>query len=55
MGTTEHSVDLMWTKSAHFLGVKQYEVYRDGKKLPRQKKQALKILGYMLRQRINTQ
>lgn len=33
MGTTANSVDLMWTKSAHFLGVKEYDVYRDGKKV----------------------
>lgn len=33
MGTTENSVALMWTKSTHFLGVKNYEVYRDGKKI----------------------
>lgn len=33
MGTTENSVDLMWSASNHFLGVKNYEVYRDGKKV----------------------
>ncbi|GGC96670.1 lytic polysaccharide monooxygenase [Enterococcus wangshanyuanii] len=33
METTATSVDLMWTKSTHFLGVKQYDVYRDGKKI----------------------
>ncbi|MBO0441240.1 lytic polysaccharide monooxygenase [Candidatus Enterococcus ikei] len=33
MATTETSVDLMWTKSEHFLGIKNYEVYRDGKKI----------------------
>ncbi|OJG27690.1 hypothetical protein RU98_GL002393 [Enterococcus caccae] len=33
METTTSSVDLMWTKSDHFLGVKNYEVFRDGKKI----------------------
>lgn len=33
MEITETSVTLMWTKSEHFLGVKNYEVYRDGKKV----------------------
>lgn len=33
MSTTEKSVDLMWTESTHFLGIKNYEVYRDGKKI----------------------
>lgn len=33
MGTTETSVDLMWSKSTHFLGVKEYQVFRDGKKV----------------------
>lgn len=45
MGTTEHSVDLMWTKSAHFLGVKQYEVYRDGKKVATTEKTSFKDTG----------
>lgn len=42
METTENSVDLMWTKSTHFLGVKNYEVYRDGKKVATTKKTNVK-------------
>lgn len=30
MGTTANSVSLMWTKSAHSVGVDTYTVYRDG-------------------------
>lgn len=45
METTENSVDLMWTKSTHFLGVKNYEVYRDGKKVATTKKTNVKDTG----------
>jgi predicted carbohydrate-binding protein with CBM5 and CBM33 domain len=45
MGTTENSVDLMWTKSTHFLGVKHYEVYRDGKKVVTTEKTSFKDTG----------
>ncbi|MEI5993760.1 lytic polysaccharide monooxygenase [Candidatus Enterococcus mansonii] len=45
MGTTENSVDLMWTKSTHFLGVKNYEVYRDGKKIATTEKTSFKDTG----------
>lgn len=45
MGTTENSVDLMWTKSTHFLGVKNYEVYRDGKKVATTEKTNFKDTG----------
>lgn len=33
MGTTDHSVNLMWTKSSHLIGVKAYDIYRDGEKI----------------------
>ncbi|ODJ71163.1 lytic polysaccharide monooxygenase [Brochothrix thermosphacta] len=33
MGTTESSVDLMWTKSSHSVGLQGYEIYRDGTKI----------------------
>nr|WP_245341885.1 lytic polysaccharide monooxygenase [Enterococcus rivorum] len=42
MGTTDSSVDLMWGKSTHFLGVKHYEVYRDGKKVATTEKTSFK-------------
>ncbi|WP_206912053.1 hypothetical protein IGL98_003251 [Enterococcus sp. DIV0840] len=45
MGTTENTVDLMWTKSTHFLGVKNYEVYRDGKKVATTEKTSFKDTG----------
>lgn len=45
MGTTETTVDLMWTKSTHFLGVKNYEVYRDGKKIATTEKTSFKDTG----------
>lgn len=45
MATTESSVDLMWTKSTHFLGVKNYEVYRDGKKVGTTAKTSFKDTG----------
>lgn len=45
METTENSVDLMWTKSTHFLGVKNYEVYRDGKKIATTEKTNFKDTG----------
>ncbi|MGX7243832.1 lytic polysaccharide monooxygenase [Enterococcus quebecensis] len=45
MGTTETSVDLMWSKSTHFLGVKNYEVYRDGKKVATTEKTSFKDTG----------
>lgn len=37
MKTTSNSVDLMWTESTHPIAVKEYTVYRDGKKLERLK------------------
>lgn len=33
MKTTSNSVDLMWTESTHPIAVKEYTVYRDGKKV----------------------
>lgn len=45
MGTTENSVALMWSKSTHFLGVKHYEVYRDGKKITTTAKNSFKDTG----------
>lgn len=45
MGTTENTVDLMWTKSTHFLGIKNYEVYRDGKKVATTEKASFKDTG----------
>lgn len=45
METTKNSVDLMWTKSTHFLGIKNYEVYRDGKKVATTEKTSFKDSG----------
>lgn len=45
MGTTENTVDLMWTKATHFLGVKHYEIYRDGKKVGTTEKTSFKDTG----------
>lgn len=33
MGTTSSSVSLMWGRSSHTQGIKQYDIYRDGKKI----------------------
>lgn len=33
MGTTDSSVELMWKKATHTIGIKEYQVYRDGKKI----------------------
>lgn len=33
MGTTANSVNLMWTKSAHSVGIDTYAIYRDGLKI----------------------
>ena len=35
----------MWSKSTHFLGVKHYEVYRDGKKVATTEKTSFKDTG----------
>lgn len=45
MGTTESSVDLMWSKSTHFLGVKEYQVFRDGNKVATTEKTSFKDTG----------
>ncbi len=33
MGTTSSSVSLMWGRSSHTQGIKQYDIYRDGKRI----------------------
>lgn len=33
MSTTENSIDLMWAASTHFLGVKNYDIYRNNQKV----------------------